>query len=224
MPREWHNILEFSSGEVSEVEAHNEGSARATFAGWQSHADIKTITLVDAEGLTIDTWTNPNAAGSSAAHNESESKTMATTNPAIQNARQPVGSKHVRARRADHRDAEVGRRVRARRLECRLSQTELADRIGVTFQQVQKYEKGVNRIGAGRLQRITEALEVPVSFFFKDGTVAKDKAGQQFGASQLHLISTSGAARLLTAYHKIKSRKQRQLVVELAEELANNAD
>ena len=57
--------------------------------------------------------------------------------------------KHVRARRADSRDAEVGRRVRSRRLECRLSQTELADRIGVTFQQVQKYEKGVNRIGAG---------------------------------------------------------------------------
>ena len=74
--------------------------------------------------------------------------------------------KHVRARRADNRDAEVGRRVRSRRLECRLSQTELAERIGVTFQQVQKYEKGVNRIGAGRLQRISEALEVPISFFF----------------------------------------------------------
>src|ERR1051325_4977500 len=57
-----------------------------------------------------------------------------------------VIDKHVRARRADMRDAEVGRRVRSRRLECRLSQTELADRIGVTFQQVQKYEKGVNRI------------------------------------------------------------------------------
>src|SRR5881227_2312776 len=74
--------------------------------------------------------------------------------------------KHIRARRADSRDAEVGRRVRSRRLECRFSQTELADRIGVTFQQVQKYEKGVNRIGAGRLQRISEALEVPITFFF----------------------------------------------------------
>src|SRR3982751_3181300 len=80
-----------------------------------------------------------------------------------------VIDKHVRARRADARDAEVGRRVRSRRLECRLSQTELADRIGVTFQQVQKYEKGVNRIGAGRLQRISEALEVPISFFFGGG-------------------------------------------------------
>src|SRR5437588_8826794 len=73
---------------------------------------------------------------------------------------------HLRARRADSRDEEVGRRVRSRRLESRLSQTELADKIGVTFQQVQKYEKGVNRIGAGRLQRIAEALEVPITFFF----------------------------------------------------------
>jgi transcriptional regulator with XRE-family HTH domain len=87
--------------------------------------------------------------------------------------------KKVRARRADSRDAEVGRRVRSRRLECKLSQTELADRIGVTFQQVQKYEKGVNRIGAGRLQRISEALEVPISFFF--GAGATD-AGREKGA------------------------------------------
>ena len=72
-------------------------------------------------------------------------------NEAKENMKQAkINDKHVRARRADNRDAEVGRRVRSRRLECRLSQTELADRIGVTFQQVQKYEKGVNRIGAGR--------------------------------------------------------------------------
>src|ERR1041384_7392178 len=63
---------------------------------------------------------------------------------------------HVPARRADSRDAEVGRRVRSRRLECRLSQTELAGKIGVTFQQVQKYENGVNRIGASRLERIAD--------------------------------------------------------------------
>src|SRR3989440_10421272 len=78
--------------------------------------------------------------------------------------RTKMADAHIVARRADARDAEVGRRVRARRLECRLSQTELADKLGVTFQQVQKYEKGVNRIGAGRLQRICEALEVNASF------------------------------------------------------------
>src|SRR5262252_7022952 len=79
----------------------------------------------------------------------------------------------VRQRRATPLDADVGRRVRTRRLERRLSQTELADAIGVTFQQVQKYEKGVNRIGAGRLQRISEALEVPIAFFFGAGSAAK---------------------------------------------------
>src|SRR2546423_15649574 len=98
--------------------------------------------------------------------------------------------KHVRARRADNRDAEVGRRARSRRLECKLSQTDLADRIGVTFQQVQKYEKGVNRIGAGRLQRISEALDVPISFFF-GGAVALDKTSET--GSIFGLVQSSGA-------------------------------
>jgi transcriptional regulator with XRE-family HTH domain len=130
--------------------------------------------------------------------------------------------KHVRARRADNRDAEVGRRVRSRRLECRLSQTELADRIGVTFQQVQKYEKGVNRIGAGRLQRISEALEVPISFFFcagTNGSAAKETAGAS--ESVFGFLQTSGSVRIVKAFHKIRSRKARQLLVEMAEELAD---
>jgi len=128
--------------------------------------------------------------------------------------------KHVRARRADNRDAEVGRRVRSRRLECRLSQTELADRIGVTFQQVQKYEKGVNRIGAGRLQRISEALEVPISFFFgnQTGSSSRDQGASE---SVFGFMQTSGSVRIVKAFHKIKSRKARQLLVEMAEELAS---
>jgi transcriptional regulator with XRE-family HTH domain len=129
--------------------------------------------------------------------------------------------KHVRARRADNRDAEVGRRVRSRRLECRLSQTELADRIGVTFQQVQKYEKGVNRIGAGRLQRISEALEVPISFFF-GVTGGSSKAESGNGAESVFgFMQTSGSVRIVKAFHKIKSRKARQLLVEMAEEFAD---
>jgi transcriptional regulator with XRE-family HTH domain len=130
--------------------------------------------------------------------------------------------KHVRARRADGRDAEVGRRVRSRRLECRLSQTELADRIGVTFQQVQKYEKGVNRIGAGRLQRISEALEVPISFFFGGpGSAAPTKELNGGAESVFGFLQTSGSVRIVKAFHKIKSRKARQLLVEMAEELAD---
>src|SRR5262244_2719043 len=69
-------------------------------------------------------------------------------------------------RGGDPRDAEIGRRVRTLRLQRGLSQTELGSLINVTFQQVQKYEKGTNRISAGRLQRIAEVLTVPVSFFF----------------------------------------------------------
>ena len=135
-----------------------------------------------------------------------------------------VVDKHVRARRADGRDAEVGRRVRSRRLECRLSQTELADRIGVTFQQVQKYEKGVNRIGAGRLQRISEALEVPISFFFGGpGSAAPTKELNGGAESVFGFLQTSGSVRIVKAFHKIKSRKARQLLVEMAEELADAA-
>ena len=78
----------------------------------------------------------------------------------------PKPAKSKTARRSDARDGEVGRRVRTQRLAKGLSQTELGERIGVTFQQVQKYEKGTNRIGAGRLSRIAQALEVPVAYFF----------------------------------------------------------
>ena len=128
--------------------------------------------------------------------------------------------KQIPARRADSRDAEVGRRVRSRRLECRLSQTELADKIGVTFQQVQKYEKGVNRIGAGRLQRISEGLEVPITFFFDASPHAEAKGSNNRSDSVFDLMQTSGSVRIVKAFHRIKSRKARQLLVEMVEELA----
>lgn len=134
--------------------------------------------------------------------------------------RSKVTDQHKRVRRADARDAEVGRRVRSRRLECRLSQTELADGIGVTFQQVQKYEKGVNRIGAGRLQRISEALEVPITFFFDASPHAAERGSDHSPDSVFGLMQTSGAVRIVKAFHKIKSRKSRQVLVDMAEEMA----
>src|SRR3954471_24187321 len=67
-------------------------------------------------------------------------------------------------------DVYVGSRVRARRKLLRLSQVGLAEQIGVTFQQIQKYEKGINRIGASRLQTIAKTLGVPVQFFFENDT------------------------------------------------------
>ena len=110
--------------------------------------------------------------------------------------------------------------MRSRRLECRLSQTELAVKIGVTFQQVQKYEKGVNRIGAGRLQRISEALEVPITFFFDASPHAAATGSNSSPDSVFNLMQTSGSVRIVKAFHKIKSRKAREVLVNMAEEMA----
>jgi transcriptional regulator with XRE-family HTH domain len=138
--------------------------------------------------------------------------------------RRAVVSKHVRARRADERDGEVGRRVRSRRLERQLSQTDLGGRIGVTFQQVQKYEKGVNRIGAGRLARIAEALEVPVTFFFGNDTLGSqpNEMRQSNQVSNVFALAQDGrSVRLMTAFSRINSRKRRLLIVEMAEAMAD---
>jgi transcriptional regulator with XRE-family HTH domain len=115
-------------------------------------------------------------------------------------------------------DEEVGRRVRSRRLEQGLSQTELADQIGVTFQQVQKYETGTNRIGASRLERIAKTLGVSIPFFF--GGRGNEGTAPHRDASVFGLMQTSDAVRMVKAFHRIKSRKARQLLVATAEELA----
>lgn len=134
-----------------------------------------------------------------------------------------TSDKHVVTRRADSCDAEVGRRVRSRRLECRLSQTELADKIGVTFQQVQKYEKGVNRIGSGRLQRIAEALEVPITFFFDASPHAAERGSTTGPDSVFELMQSSGSVRIVKAFHRIKSVKARTVLVQMAEEMARSS-
>jgi transcriptional regulator with XRE-family HTH domain len=122
-------------------------------------------------------------------------------------------------RRSDHRDTEVGRRVRTQRLTKGLSQTELGTKIGVTFQQVQKYENGGNRIGAGRLSRIAEALEVPASFFFPDESPAASPAWDQ-DSSPFTLLSTAGAIHLVRAYARIQDGNARHALIEIAEHLA----
>ena len=72
------------------------------------------------------------------------------------------------AKQPKPRDIEVARRVRARRIEVGMSQEKLGEKLGLTFQQVQKYEKGYNRIGSGRLFQISQILDVPVAFFFEN--------------------------------------------------------
>jgi transcriptional regulator with XRE-family HTH domain len=113
-------------------------------------------------------------------------------------------------------DIEVGRRVRLHRLARRMSQTKLANEIGVTFQQVQKYEKGVNRIGAGRLSRIAKVLDVPLTAFF--GGAVTPKGDQAHGTiTELEYLVLPGALRLMNAYKQIEDASMRRTIVNLAE-------
>ena len=121
-------------------------------------------------------------------------------------------------------DRHVGARVRMRRLMLDMTQTELADGLGLTFQQVQKYEKGTNRIGASRLQHIAEILQVPISFFF-DGAV---EAGEFKGIEPKSLfvsdfLASSEGVALVKAYMKIKDTKLRRCIVQLVEQLSPRA-
>jgi transcriptional regulator with XRE-family HTH domain len=93
-------------------------------------------------------------------------------------------------RRADAGDAEIGRRLRIRRLEKGISQTELGSQIGVTFQQLQKYESGANRVAASRLRQIAEILEVPMAYFFAEGDTHEKRVDVP---SPLDFLKTEGA-------------------------------
>lgn len=126
--------------------------------------------------------------------------------------------RRTKTKAPDARDVDVGRRIRAQRLVCQMSQTELANNLGVTFQQVQKYEKGVNRVGAGRLARIAEVLNVPVSFFFSGDHTPSEAADSV--NSGLSFLETAGAVRLVRAYAQIEDPQIRRALVDLSEEIA----
>jgi transcriptional regulator with XRE-family HTH domain len=124
-------------------------------------------------------------------------------------------------KKPDPVDVEVGQRIRIQRMATGLSQTTLADQLGVTFQQVQKYEKGVNRVGAGRLTKIAKTLGVPVSTFFganDAGTI--DRSDRHTPSSPLKLLTVPGALRLLRAYGQLNDGKMRRSIVDLVENIA----
>ena len=118
------------------------------------------------------------------------------------------------SRLPDPYDREVGLRIRALRLSRKMSQTELGEQLGVTFQQVQKYELGANRVSAGRLRRIAEIFGVAVSTLFQ---AEQEQDGRARDASA-HL-RTPGAPQLLEAYAQIRDRDLRRNLVELAERI-----
>lgn len=112
-------------------------------------------------------------------------------------------------------DIEVGRRIRLHRLNAKLSQTELGRHIGVTFQQVQKYEKGVNRVGAGRLTQVAAILNVPITAFFDGAANSSKRTADKDTVTEL--LVAPRALRLLQAFSGIPDPALRSAIVELVE-------
>ena len=125
-------------------------------------------------------------------------------------------------RAANAVDKKLGQRVRARRLEIGMSQERLAELLGITFQQVQKYEKGVNRIGAGRLFEVARILNVPVDFFY-EGVGSSSKADTD-GAPVMEFVSSGEGLQLALAFMKIKDVKVRKRVLDLVKSLAEDEE
>jgi transcriptional regulator with XRE-family HTH domain len=124
------------------------------------------------------------------------------------------------AKAATPMDALVGSRLRSRRKQLRISQERLGKEVGVSFQQVQKYENGTNRIGAGRLAEISKVLDVPVAYFFTGNSANASSDGEKADAKAI--LSEPGATELLQAYAQIGSLALRNAVVRLARDLAGN--
>ncbi len=130
-------------------------------------------------------------------------------------------------------DVHVGGRVRLRRTILGLSQSKLADALGLTFQQVQKNEWGTNRIGSSRLFELSKVLDVPVSFFFDDmpPEVSGERRGRPVGMSEAQdavyeadTLAKRETLELVRAYYRIKSDRVRKRLFELAKAIAKAGD
>src|SRR6266705_906223 len=123
-------------------------------------------------------------------------------------------------------DKHVGRRVRMRRRMLAMSQGKLGDALGLTFQQVQKYEKGTNRIGASRLQQISHILQVPVAFFFEGAPNASPLRRSHRSALSIaqidDFVSDSNGLRLIGAFMRIENAHLRSKIVMLVQEIAGD--
>ncbi|CAN7581014.1 helix-turn-helix domain-containing protein [Bosea sp. LjRoot90] len=124
-------------------------------------------------------------------------------------------------------DRYVGSRVRMQRMMAGISQEKLGDALGLTFQQIQKYEKGTNRISASRLQQIAKMLGVPVAFFFEGAPAGEAVAGGFADAAATayvaDFLSTSEGVQLSKAFVRIKNPRIRRRVIDLVEALAHDS-
>jgi transcriptional regulator with XRE-family HTH domain len=123
-------------------------------------------------------------------------------------------------------DKHVGSRVRLRRMMLAMSQGKLGDALGITFQQVQKYEKGMNRIGAGRLQEISRILQVPIAFFYEnasDGSALNtSEQGTRSQALIDDFVSSPEGLKLVQSFTRIESAMVRRRIVALVQEVASH--
>jgi transcriptional regulator with XRE-family HTH domain len=135
------------------------------------------------------------------------------------------------SRRANPVDVHVGSRVRLRRMLLGMSQEKLGERLGLTFQQVQKYEKGVNRIGASRLFELSKVLGVSVGFFYDEApeiTGAHSQIPVEIGFAEMpnenytsDFLSSREGLELNKAFARISDAKVRRTIVDLVRSLAN---
>jgi transcriptional regulator with XRE-family HTH domain len=121
-------------------------------------------------------------------------------------------------------DLHVGQRIRARRKEVRVSQEKLAEQLGLTFQQVQKYEKGANRVSASKLYEIARALQASIEYFFRglaDPSSTQEGVAEENAGPFVHdFITTAEGQELASEFPKIQDPKVRKHVLELVKSLA----
>src|SRR6516162_218261 len=137
-----------------------------------------------------------------------------------------AGKAVVTAKAPNPTDKHVGSRVRMRRLMLAMSQEKLGAALGLTFQQVQKYEKGTNRMGASRLQQMSDILQVPVEFFFEGAPTASAPHGSNRSALSMadidDFVSNSDGLKLIGAFMRIDNAAVRRRIVMLVREIAGD--
>jgi transcriptional regulator with XRE-family HTH domain len=131
-----------------------------------------------------------------------------------------IQKKETKAIKYDPVDVSVGQRIRAYRISKEMTQTVLGEKIGVTFQQIQKYERGINRVGGSRIKKVATALGVPVAALFGEESSA---AGETTDQLITEILSQPYAIRLLRAFNSITDTEQQLALLHITENIAKNA-
>ncbi len=134
----------------------------------------------------------------------------------------------VPKKQANPIDAQVGTRVRLRRMLIGMSQEKLGELLGLTFQQVQKYEKGVNRIGAGRLYQVAQILGVPIGYFYEDviehAPRLSEMSEEPAAPPVMEFLASGEGLQLSLAFMRIRDPRVRKRVVDLVKSLADDGE